>query len=325
MQDNFERTIDYMRISVTDRCNLRCIYCMPAEGVKPIEHKSILRYEEIIRIVSVAAGLGVRKIRLTGGEPLTRRNLAFLVSAVSGVEGIEDVSLTTNGLLLGELAPRLAEAGLKRVNVSLDSLRPERYRELTRGGDLAAVLEGIRTAEAAGLVPIKLNMVPVRGFNDDEIEAFAHLTMTTSFHVRFIEFMPIGGRDLWSEDRCITADEIRQRVSTLGPLTPVRARKCGPARYYRFENAPGVVGFISPLTHHFCDNCNRLRLTADGKIRPCLFSETEIDIRSALRSGASDDEIVRLLRLAIEIKPRGHTITSGERPAPLKPMSRIGG
>lgn len=325
MQDNFERTIDYMRISVTDRCNLRCIYCMPAEGVKPIEHKSILSYEEILRIVRVAAGLGVRKIRLTGGEPLTRRNITFLVSAISAAEGIEDVSMTTNGLLLEQLAQSLAEAGLRRVNVSLDSLRPERYRELTRGGDVAAVLEGIRAAEAAGLMPVKLNMVPVRGFNDDEIEAFAQLTMSTPFHVRFIEFMPIGGRDLWTEGRCISADEIKLRVSGLGALYPVRARKCGPARYYRFENAPGVIGFISALTHHFCDSCNRLRLTADGKIRPCLFSETEIDLKSALRGGASDEEVARLLRLAIEIKPRGHTIGAEGSPASLKPMSRIGG
>lgn len=325
IKDKYERTIDYMRISITDRCNLRCIYCMPSEGVKSMEHKKILSYEEIIRIVRIAAGLGVKKVRLTGGEPLTRKNLSYLISSINSIEGIEDISLTTNGLLLKKYAQPLASAGLRRVNVSLDSLRPDRYREITRGGDINAVMEGIDEAEKAGLMPIKINMVPIRGFNDDEIEEFARLTLKTTYNVRFIEFMPIGARDIWSHEKYISTEEIKERVSKIAPLLPVKIRRSGPARYFRFEGAPGVVGFISPITHHFCSSCNRLRLTSDGKLRPCLFSETEIDLKSAVRCGASDEEIERLLRLSIEIKPEGHSINHEKCFAHLKPMSKIGG
>ncbi|MFZ6008170.1 MAG: GTP 3',8-cyclase MoaA [Nitrospirota bacterium] len=325
IKDKYERIIDYMRISIIDRCNLRCIYCMPSEGIKPIEHKDILGYEEIIRIVRIAAGLGVRKIRLTGGEPLIRKDLPYLVSSINSIEGIEDISLTTNGLLLKKYAQSLASAGLRRVNVSLDSLRPERYREITRGGDINDVLEGIHEAENAGLLPIKINMVPIRGFNDDEIEEFARLTLKTSYNVRFIEFMPIGAKEIWDHEKYISTEEIKERASKIAPLIPVKIRRSGPARYFRFEGAPGVVGFISPITHHFCNSCNRLRLTSDGKLRPCLFSETEIDLKSAMRCGASDEEIERLLRLSIEIKPEGHSINHEKCFTHLKPMSKIGG
>jgi cyclic pyranopterin phosphate synthase len=298
---------------------------MPPEGVKSLSQKDILRYEEIIRIATVAAKLGVRKIRLTGGEPLIRKNLSYLIASLRNIEGIEDISLTTNGILLGKYVRELANAGLNRVNVSLDSLNREKFREMTRGGDINTVFDGIYKAEQAGLSPIKLNMVPIRGFNDDEIEDFALLTMKTPFHVRFIEFMPIGQTAIWSEDSYISSDEIRRRVSAIAPLNPVKLRKAGPARYYRFENAPGVIGFISPITHHFCDSCNRLRLTSDGKLRPCLFSETEIDLKSAVRCGAPDQEIERLIRLSVEIKPKGHTIDHAKSIAQLKPMSKIGG
>ncbi len=327
--DKYSRIIDYMRISITDRCNLRCIYCMPSDGIKPIEHKNILSYEEIIRILKIAAGLGVRKVRLTGGEPLTRKNLPYLIASVNDIDEIEDISLTTNGLLLKKYARSLALAGLKRVNVSLDSLRRERYREITRGGDINDVLEGIHEAEKAGLLPIKINMVPIRGFNDDEIEEFARLTLKTSYNVRFIEFMPIGTREVWSQEKYISTDEIKKRVSAIAPISPVKIRKAGPARYFRFEGASGVIGFISPITHHFCNSCNRLRLTSDGKLRPCLFSETEIDLRSTIRCGASDEEIERLLRLAVEIKPPSHSINHSINREKyfdcLKPMSKIGG
>jgi len=325
LEDRFHRVIDYMRISITDRCNLRCIYCMPSDGVRPIEHKEILTYEEIVRIVRVAAGLGVRKIRITGGEPLARRDVAHLIASLREIEGIEDISLTTNGLLLERYAAELASAGLDRVNISLDSLRQERYREITRGGELDDVMRGIEAAEKAGLMPIKINMVPMRGFNDDEIEDFARLTLRTDLHVRFIEFMPMGNRELWSQGKYIPADEIRAAVERVGPLTPVRLRRTGPARYFRLENAHGVIGFISALTHHFCGDCNRLRITSDGKLRPCLFSETEIDLKPALRSGASDGEIGRLLRLSIEVKPEGHNIDRRNDLESLKAMSRIGG
>ena len=325
IQDKYNRIIDYMRISVTDRCNLRCIYCMPSEGIRPVAHKDILRYEEIVRVVSAAAKLGVKKIRITGGEPLIRKNLSVLMASIHDTEGIGDISLTTNGVLLRKQVRELAAAGLNRVNVSLDSLNPDKYREITRGGDINKVFEGIYEAQRAGLSPVKLNMVPIRGFNDDEIEAFAQLTLKTPFHVRFIEFMPIGAGAIWSEEKYISSEEIKGRVSSIAPLHPVKLRRSGPARYYRFEHAPGVVGFISPITHHFCSSCNRLRLTSDGKLRPCLFSETEIDLKSAMRSGADDDEIERLIRLSVEIKPKGHTIDHGKSFIHLKPMSKIGG
>ena len=325
LRDKFERVIDYLRISITDRCNLRCVYCMPQSGVKLFGHKEILTYEEIARVAGIAASLGVRKIRITGGEPLVRKNISCLIASLKAIKGIEDISLTTNGILLDKHARELADSGLSRVNVSLDTLRPDRYREITRGGDFSLVLKGIHAAEEAGLLPVKINMVPIRHLNDDEIPAFARMTLTTPRHVRFIEFMPIGSRDLWSDERYISTNELKKTVEKIGPLIPVRFRKTGPARYFRFDGAPGVTGFISALTHHFCGDCNRLRLTADGKLRPCLFSETEIDLKPALRKQSSDRELERLLRLAIEIKPEGHKIDQRDDLASLKNMSRIGG
>ena len=338
LRDGFHRVIDYMRISITDRCNLRCVYCMPAGGVRPVEHKEILSYEEIVKVVSVAATLGVKKIRITGGEPLVRKNVTYLVASLREITGVEDLTLTTNGVLLEKYATELANAGLNRVNISLDSLKPERYREMTRGGEITSVMRGIEAAEKAGLLPVKINMVPIRGLNDDEIEDFAAMTLNISRQVRFIEFMPIGAGDFWSLERYIPTDEIKTRVEKMGALFPVRLRRDGPARYFRFDGAPGVIGFISALTHHFCRDCNRLRVTADGKLRPCLFSETEIDLKPALRGSCSEKEIDRLLRLAIEVKPESHilnqlTAPRGSKagpsdspfPMPLKPMSRIGG
>jgi GTP 3',8-cyclase len=334
LTDNYSRVIDYLRISITDKCNLRCIYCMPSDGVAPAQHTDILSYEEIIRVATIAAGLGVRKIRLTGGEPLIRKNLSYLVSSLKKITGIEELSLTTNGLLLARHAAGLAHAGLDRVNISIDSLRPVRFREITRGGDLDIVLKGLQAAERAGLVPIKINMVPVRGMNEDEIIEFARITIDSDHHVRFIECMPTGSVSFWSPQKYITTNEIKDIIETLGPLSPVRVRKNGPSKYYRLEGAKGVIGFISALTHHFCSDCNRLRLTSDGKLRPCLFSETEIDLRSALRNGSSDQEIERLLKLSIEVKPKEHNLDSSASAlnpsllnanAAKRPMSRIGG
>jgi len=339
LRDGFLRVIDYLRISVTDRCNLRCIYCMPPEGIEPFHHGDILSYEEILRIVRVGAGLGVRKVRLTGGEPLTRKDLAFLVSGIREIKGIEDLSLTTNGILLQKHAAELASAGLDRVNISIDSFRPERFREITRGGDLEAVLRGVDAAKKAGLLPVKINMVPLRGVNDDEIGDFARLTIDSDCHVRFIEFMPSGTAGIWGPEKYIPTSELQAAISRISPLSPVRLRRNGPSKYFRFEGAKGVIGFISALSHHFCSECNRLRLTAEGKIRPCLFSETEIDLRAAIRGGDADNEVERLLRLAIEIKPKEHNLR-GEgsevnksahcsgliaQNVPRRPMSRIGG
>ncbi len=325
MNDPYGRTIDYLRISVTDRCNLRCIYCMPSKGVMPIKHKDILSYEEIVRIVRIAAPMGIRKVRITGGEPLARKNITHLISSLNAINGIENISLTTNGVLLEKYADEIARAGLDRVNVSLDSLSPDRYKEITRGGSLDVVLRGIEKAENAGLKPVKINMVPIRGFNVDEIEEFARITLEKSYQVRFIEFMPIGARQMWSHDKYIPLNEIKSIVEKVGSLTPVKVRKSGPARYFRFEGAAGVVGFINAVTHQFCEECNRLRLTADGKLRPCLFSETEVDLKTPIRNDASDVEIEGLIRHAIEVKPEKHNIDCRDGSAFLKPMSRIGG
>ncbi|OGW56337.1 MAG: cyclic pyranopterin phosphate synthase MoaA [Nitrospirae bacterium RBG_16_43_8] len=325
MRDKFNRTIDYMRISITDRCNLRCIYCMPSDGLRLIEHKEILSYEEILRIIRIAAGLGVRKIRITGGEPLARKNITSLTSSIKNIPGIEDLSITTNGILLEKYAEKLMESGVDRVNVSLDSLRPERFKEITRGGDINVVLRGIETARKSGLLPVKINMIPIKGLNGDEIIDFARITLNSDYHVRFIEFMPFGSRGFWSADKHIPRDEIKSIVETLGPLIPVRVRKNGPSKYFRLKDAQGVIGFISAITHHFCEECNRLRLTSNGKLKPCLFSETEIDLKPALRGGASDEEIERLLRLAIEIKPGRHNISDNSDLHVFQAMSQIGG
>lgn len=338
LKDTYCRVIDYLRISVTDRCNLRCVYCMPAGGVLPSRHREILSYEEIIRIVEIAAGLGVKKIRLTGGEPLTRKNITFLIAAIKRIGGIEDLSMTTNGVLLAKYAQEISDAGLDRVNVSIDSFVPDRYRKITGGGSIDNILRGLSAAEKAGLRPLKINMVPVRGLNDEEIKDFARLTLGSDWHVRFIELMPTGALDFWSPGKYVTTDEMKRTIETLGPLSPVRMRKHGPSKYFRLEGAKGVIGFISALTHHFCEDCNRLRLTADGKLRPCLFSETEIDLRSSLRGGASDSEIERLLRLSIKVKPEGHSLGTrapaeqlADNKAPSssssdrRPMSKIGG
>lgn len=334
LKDRFERTIDYMRVSVTDRCNLRCIYCMPSQGLLPMEHGEILRYEEIVRIIRIAAHLGVKKIRITGGEPLVRRDIPYLIESIKGIESIKDLSLTTNGILLEKYADAIAGAGLNRVNISLDSLDPGRYREITRGGDINAVFRGIAAAERAGLNPIKINMVPIQGVNDDEIVDFAAMTLGSPYQIRFIEFMPFGMRGAWKPEKFISAEGIKAIAEKIGPLSPVKMKKAGPAKYFRFDEAQGVLGFISPLSNHFCAECSRLRLTADGKLRPCLFSETEIDLKYALRSNASDAEVERLMRLSITVKPKGHHMQiqniglsgfASPQKGQARPMSKIGG
>ncbi|GBE00515.1 cyclic pyranopterin monophosphate synthase [bacterium BMS3Abin07] len=312
-----------MRVSVTDRCNLRCVYCMPPGGVRQIVHKEILRYEEIARIVGGSAELGVRKIRITGGEPLARKNIQALIRDIRSIDGIEDLSLTTNGILLEKYAAELKDCGLDRVNVSLDTLKAERYTEITRGGDFGTVMRGIEEALRCGLGPVKINVVPIRGLNDDEVLDFARLTVDTPYHVRFIEFMPVGDRAYYNEKMHIPTDEIKSVVESLGELKPVKLRRNGPAKYYKLPGGEGVIGFISAMTHHFCRDCNRLRLTSDGKLRPCLFSETEIDLKAPMRRGAPDEEIRRLLRLAIEAKPEGHYILG--KAGKGRSMSAIGG
>lgn len=327
MRDTFERTIDYLRIAVTDRCNLRCVYCMPEEGVPFRPHEEILRYEEIERIVRVAATSGIRRVRLTGGEPLVRRDLVELVRALAAIPGIEEISLTTNGTQLAEHAHALAQAGLKRVNISLDTLNPQRFRAITRRGELSTVLAGIQAALDAGLTPVKINMVVMRGVNDDEVVAMAGQTLRHPWHVRFIEWMPVGETaqtQHWRE-RFISAAEMRTRLETaFGPLTPTQITGAGPARTFRLPNAQGTLGFISAVSEHFCATCNRLRLTADGKLRFCLLREGELDLRGPLRAGVDDETLAELFRTAVRAKPIGHILREGLT-VQDRVMAQIGG
>ena len=317
MKDAHGRTIDYMRISLTDRCNLRCIYCMPAEGVCQVPHDQIMRLDEIRRLVEVAADMGVRRIRLTGGEPLVRKGVVSLVRDIAAIPGIEDISMTTNGILLSRYAAELKEAGLRRLNISLDTLDSKQYRAITRGGDITSVLAGIDSALEVGFDPVKINAVAVRSLNQDFFE-FARLSVDRPLHMRFIEYMPVGDSSGvegcgWGPQDVISCDEIMEQINEraaqegLGGLVPAGRKPDGggPARYYQFPDAQGTVGFISPLSRHFCSECNRLRLTSEGMIRPCLFSDEEFSVREALREG-TDEDIRELLRKALRLKPDEH-------------------
>lgn len=330
-RDTFGRVIDYLRVSVTDRCNLNCVYCAPSERLVRKTHDDILRYEEIGRVVDAAAGLGVRKIRLTGGEPLVRLGLTGLVRQLGTIPGIQEISLTTNGMVLERAAEPLAKAGLGRVNISLDTLRPERFARITRGGRIEQVWHGIEAAEHAGLSPIKLNMVVIRGLNDDELAPFARLTLDRPWHVRFIELMPIANQGDWGpgfptpNTRFVDAAEIRERLAALGDLLPVTGlRGNGPAQICRLPGALGTLGFISSISQHFCAHCNRLRLTADGWLRPCLLHEGEINVRQALRDGADRTQIQALITSAILAKPQNHRVPEHVVPRG-RGMKAIGG
>jgi cyclic pyranopterin phosphate synthase len=324
ISDSFQRPINYLRISVTDRCNLRCVYCMPESGVELMSHYDILSYEEIYTVAKAAAELGINRIRLTGGEPLVRAGITDLISLLAGIETIEDLSLTTNGILLAQYATGLKEAGLQRVNISLDTLKPDRFRQITRCGNLADTLRGIEAARAAGLTPVKINVVVMAGVNDDEITDFAAKTVTDGWNVRFIELMPVSSNEPVS-DKLVSVSEIRKRLETMGKLEPWKVDAGnGPAKYFRLPGASGTVGFISPVTEHFCFQCNRLRLTADGKLRPCLLSEAEIDLKGPLRGGAPVEELKNLISQAIANKPKGHQLAGGARPKG-RPFSQVGG
>jgi cyclic pyranopterin phosphate synthase len=324
--DDFGRAINYLRVSVTDRCNLRCVYCMPPEGVEKQTHSEILRYEELLLIIRAAAELGICKVRLTGGEPLARLGLTDFVRMVAATPGIDDLSMTTNGTLLAQHAAELADAGLQRVNISLDTLREERFAQITRRDRLGDVWAGMAAAQAAGLTPIKLNMVVIRGLNDDEVADFARRTVTDGWHVRYIELMPIGANVDWASNGTVPIPEIRSRIEAeVGPLRPIHGPAGnGPARYYQLPGAEGTVGFIAALSDHFCRTCNRLRLTADGRLRPCLMSDEEIDLREALRAGAGVETIQALLAQAIRRKPERHHLNEARSPRD-RTMAEIGG
>ena len=326
--DGHNRRINYLRISITDRCNLRCQYCMPKEGISQFGHSEILSYEESLRIAELAVIKGVNKVRITGGEPLIRRDAVRFISRLSQLQGLEDLSLTTNGILLAEFAPALRQAGLKRVNISMDSLLPEKYRQITRGGELSRVWAGMEAARAAGISPIKINVVAIAGFNDQEVLNFARLTLQNPFQVRFIEFMPIGLLSQWQPEQFLSSEEIKRRIETHHSLIPVTGNKNGndgPARLFKFPEAAGEIGFISPISDHFCNTCNRLRLTADGKLKTCLFSDEEFDIKSLLRSGSNDEELERKLSEVISTKPLRHGFTGSGIKRCHRPMVKIGG
>jgi cyclic pyranopterin phosphate synthase len=327
LYDPLKRCIDYLRVSITDRCNLSCVYCKPRARLQMLAHHEILRYEEIQRLVSVAVALGIARVRITGGEPLVRRGVLGFIAALRKIDGIKDISLTTNGVLLDEMAEGLRDAGISRLNVSLDSLNAQKFREITGSDSWDRVWRGINRAEEIGFSPLKINMVPVKGINDGEVADFARLTLGRNIHVRFIEFMPIGANDRWHSDSCVTAGEIRSVIEReVGSLVPYTAAKsAGPSDNYQIAGAQGVIGFISPISKHFCASCRRLRLTADGKIRPCLLSDTEIDVKSPLRGGCDDRELERLLRLALEIKPERHYINEAGGRCSQRAMSKIGG
>jgi cyclic pyranopterin phosphate synthase len=326
LSDSFQRPINYLRISVTDRCNLRCIYCMPPDGVSLMPHGDILSYEEIYTIVLAAAELGINKVRLTGGEPLVRLGLPGLIQMLAQIDTINDISLTTNGLLLSRYAAELKQAGLQRVNVSLDTLKQDKFELITRrNNNLNDVLEGIEAARSVGLNPVKINTVVTAGINDDELLDFATKTIDEGWHVRFIELMlPVGVST--SASQFISVSNMRERLKPLGELEPcLPSAGNGPAKYFRFPHARGTLGFITPVSEHFCFHCNRLRLTSDGKLRSCLLAEDEVDLRQLLRSGISSNGLIKhLIEEAVARKPLHHRLDEGYMPKD-RPFSQVGG
>ncbi len=326
MLDRLGRDINYMRISITDRCNLRCRYCMPVEGVSLKEHREILSFEEIETLVRVSTELGIRKIRLTGGEPLIRRNLPDLVHSISRLEAIDDLAITTNGILFPALAAELKAAGLNRVNLSLDTLKNDRYQYITRGGDVSVVIKAMETALAEGLHPVKVNTVLIKGFNDDEILDFCRLAYNLPLHIRFIEFMPVGEVKYWNQDRIIKNSKVYETIGRHFSLKPGRiSRGNGPAKYFEMEGGQGSVGFISPMSNHFCGECNRLRLTADGKLRACLYDGKERDLKEALRGKEPEESLKQIFMETILAKPERHAMGDKAWGARNRKMYQIGG
>ncbi len=310
MRDSFGRRIEYLRVSVTDKCNLRCVYCMPLEGTPWMRRDELLTYEEIERIVRTMAGMGLRRVRVTGGEPLVRRDLPELVRRLAAVPGIDDLSMSTNAVLLAEHAEALRAAGLDRLNISLDSLRPDRVEAIARRpGCFGSIMEGFDAAERWGFEPIKVNVVLIRGGNDDEIEDFAAITRERPWHVRFIELMPTGANLELSAKRFVSCQEALGGLRVVDRLEPVAGPwGNGPATYYRFPEAPGTVGVITPMSHTYCGCCNRMRLTADGHLRPCLFGDIQTNLRDPLRAGA---DLAGLIEKTLRVKPERHHLVQG--------------
>ena len=325
--DSFGRVHDNLRISVTDRCNIRCFYCMPETGVQFVKRSEILDFEEIERFVRVAVGLGIRKLRVTGGEPLVRRDLPVLIRRLAAIGEIEDLALTTNGVLLEELAQPLYDAGLRRLNVHIDTLDRERFERITRRDDLGRVLRGLELAKRIGFSKIKLNAVAVKNLVEPDIVPLARYARENGFEVRYIEFMPLDAQGLWDRGKVLLADDVIALLSReISPLRPVPdPDPRAPASEYLYEDGGGTVGFIASVSRPFCLNCNRLRLTADGKLRYCLFAIEEDDVKTLMRSGAGDEEIAALVRRNVAGKWEGHQINSAKFVAPPRPMYSIGG
>jgi cyclic pyranopterin phosphate synthase len=323
--DQYGRRIDYLRVSLTDRCNMRCVYCMPAVGMQFAPRPELLTNEELLLALRAAASAGFRKLRLTGGEPLLRHGIVDLVREMKAIPGIEHIAMTTNALRLRKLAPELKAAGLDRVNISIDSLDPQKFRQMTRGGSLDEVWAGIEAASAAGLEPIKLNAVVVRGMNDDEVIRLAELTLRYAWEFRFIEVMPLTGVAGLADEGVISSAELIARLEAhYGPLEEIGQAASDPARTYRIPGAPGKIGFISSVSDPFCATCNRMRLTADGRLHLCLLRDDEVDLRTAIRSGASLADLEQIVRHAVYVKPWGHGLPDGIRPT-LRGMSQLGG
>jgi len=323
--DTMGRNINYLRISITDRCNLRCRYCMPLEGVEKLGHPSILSLEEIARMVRVAAQVGIRKVRLTGGEPLVRKNICQLINYIREIPEIDDLSLTTNGTLFAGMAEELQAAGLDRINFSLDTLVAEKYKYITREGKLGDVTTAIDKALTLKMEPVKINTVLIRGFNDNEVLDFADMAYHYPLHIRFIEFMPIGDLKFWNRDNIVNSNETRNMIKQKYKLVEGKVKGSGPAKYYNLEGGQGSVGFISPMSNHFCGECNRIRMTAEGKLRGCLYDKTERDLKLAMENGASDEDLRQLFLKTINTKPDKHNMNSGWGEENLRKMYQIGG
>lgn len=325
LNDKQGRSYKYLRVSVTDRCNFRCKYCVPSHDFDMMSHQDILRYEDLIFAINTFAELGINKIRVTGGEPLVRKNISFFMKEITQINGIEEVTLTTNGSLLSRFADDIYNAGIKRINISLDSLKKDRYANITGGFDLDTVIDGLKAAKSARLSPIKINAVAIKGFNDDEIIDFCHFAADNDVNVRFIEFMPIGNSVDWKKDNIITGDEILDRISKQFTVKPIkRLKNAGPAVNYQLSNG-AKIGVITPISNHFCSDCDKLRLTSDGKIRPCLLSDNEIDISEFIKQ--KDQKALKTALLeSLNIKDDQHHIQDGNDDDKFKrTMSKIGG